>query len=141
MRPVDDPLRWRFVDARRYHVTRLSDLLWVRLVDVATALEGRTYSAAGTLPVRVVGDSWRPDNNASFVLEVDETGAATCARSHSPKGPHLEVPIDALGAAFLGGTPVAALAAAGRITGPADLVERADRMLATSFQPFCDLRF
>src|SRR5207302_9785149 len=52
MRPVDEPLRFLLADSRQPK-TRIEDGIWLRLVDVPTALAGRRYAAEGRLTLRV----------------------------------------------------------------------------------------
>ena len=85
--------------------------LWVRLVDVGPALAARTYAA----PVDVVlevADAFCPWNARRYRLSGDANGA-TC----EPTGDAADLGLGAaeLGAAYLGGTTLTALAAAGRV--------------------------
>ena len=75
--PVDDSLRWKVADPRR--VTRKRwDALWLRVLDVPTALAARTYAADGSLRFRLT-DRFRPDNDGVYELEVVE-GSGVCER-------------------------------------------------------------
>ena len=51
-RPVDDPIHWILADPRRLRRS-LRDGVWLRLVDVETALAARSYQTAGTLVIDV----------------------------------------------------------------------------------------
>jgi predicted acetyltransferase len=109
-RPADDPLQYLVSDIRRSDV-RLRDALYVRLVDVGAALAARTYRT----PVDVVldvSDSFCPWNEGRWLLRGDRLGA-TCAPTEQPA----DIALDArdLGAAYLGGVPLSALARAGRV--------------------------
>ena len=46
LRPVDDPLLYQLHDSRRARV-RVADNLWVRIIDLPTALARRAYACAG----------------------------------------------------------------------------------------------
>jgi hypothetical protein len=46
-RPLDDPLRWRLADPRRLRVTEVIDWLYLRILDVPTALQARGYRQTG----------------------------------------------------------------------------------------------
>lgn len=109
-RPVDDPLEHLLADPRRLR-TQVSDGLWVRLVDVRRALAARTYSAPVDVVVEV-RDPLLPRNDGCLRLSGDTDGA-TC----QPTGDRPELSLDVvdLGAAYLGGTSLAALARAGRV--------------------------
>ena len=51
------------------------------------------------------------------------------------------MPVDILGAAYLGSTSLTTLARAGRVTGSPDAVERADAMFRSLPEAFCDRDF
>jgi predicted acetyltransferase len=132
-RPLDEPLRWRLADSRQLRTTRVSDGLWVRLLDLEAALAARGYAADGALVVEVT-DPQRPRNQGRFRLEAGQAGA-TCARSGAD--PDLVLDVAALGAAWLGGMRLASLARAGRVrqVRPGALA-RADAMLACDPAPW-----
>ncbi|MEU0784731.1 GNAT family N-acetyltransferase [Streptomyces sp. NPDC006173] len=109
-RPVDEDWQHLVSDIRRCQV-RMKDALHVRLVDVGAALEARTYQA----PVDVVlevEDSFCPWNEGRWRLTGDAKGAS-CVRTGD--SPDLALSVRELGAAYLGGVPLASLAAAGRV--------------------------
>lgn len=109
-RPVDEDWQHLVSDIRRCRV-RMKDALHVRLVDVGAALEARTYQA----PVDVVlevEDSFCPWNEGRWRLIGDAKGAS-CVRTDD--SPDLALSVRELGAAYLGGVPLASLAAAGRV--------------------------
>ncbi|GGP57567.1 GNAT family N-acetyltransferase [Streptomyces abikoensis] len=108
--PVDDPLLQLVDDIRRCDV-QVADQLHLRLVDVGDALAARTYAA----PVDVVldvTDAFCPWNTGRWRLTGDAKGA-TCARTRDAAD--LALSARELGAAYLGGTSLAALAGAGRV--------------------------
>jgi predicted acetyltransferase len=107
--PDDEPLPHMLTDPRAAAM-RLGDGLFVRVVDVPRALAARSYSA----PVDVVlevGDARCPWNAGRWRLAGDSSGA-TCERTGAAPDVSLAA-VDA-GAAYLGGTSLAVLAAAGR---------------------------
>ncbi|MFF5917555.1 GNAT family N-acetyltransferase [Streptomyces flavochromogenes] len=109
-RPVDDAWQHLVSDVRRCAPT-LRDVLHLRLVEVSAALEARTYQA----PVDVVfevEDAFCPWNEGRWRLTGDAKGA-TCVRTSDPAD--LELSVRELGAAYLGGTSLVSLAAAGRV--------------------------
>jgi predicted acetyltransferase len=140
-RPLDDQLRWRLSDFRRYRVKRSNDWLWVRLVDIPGALAARTYATSDTVVIEVV-DEFRPAASGRYRLEGDPTGAA-CERIGAADGvePDLQLPVDLLGAVYLGGVSLATLATAGRVLGSAEAAARADAMFRSTPGPFCDRGF
>jgi predicted acetyltransferase len=139
-RPLDDPLRWRLVDPRRYETRTVADWLWVRLVDVAAALERRTYAAPGRLAIGV-HDRLRPATDGVYVLEIDDDGSASCRRADAGTEPDVTLPVEALGAAYLGGVRLSTLADAGRADGTREALQRADAIFSSTPLPFCDLPF
>ncbi|MFC0848337.1 GNAT family N-acetyltransferase [Streptomyces noboritoensis] len=108
-RPVDDPLLHLVSDVRRCGV-RVRDGLYVRLVDVGTALSSRSYSSPVDL-VLDVSDSFCGWNAGRWRLSGDGKGAVC-----SGTADRADVALSArdLGAAFLGGVSLSALASAGR---------------------------
>jgi predicted acetyltransferase len=70
------------------------------LIDVPAALSARRYPADGRV-VFDVDDSFRPAASGRFELEV-RGGEGRCRRSDAE--PHLACTVDALGAAYLGGS-------------------------------------
>jgi predicted acetyltransferase len=112
LRPVDDPVQFQLADPRRLR-TVVSDALWARITDLPAALTQRRYAC----PVDVVldvRDRVLPDNAGRWRLRVDETGWASCDPVDADAA--LSLDIAELGAAYLGGTRLGALAAAGRVT-------------------------
>ena len=117
LRPVDDPLIYQLHDSRRAR-PRLADNLWVRVIDLPAALARRRYAAPVDVVVEVADDllpanagRWRlraggPDSAAD--------GAAYCARTDDPADIALDV--RELAAAYLGGTRLGPLAAAGLVS-------------------------
>ncbi|GAB7108415.1 GNAT family N-acetyltransferase [Streptomyces phaeofaciens JCM 4814] len=109
-RPLDEAWRYQVSDVRRCRL-RVRDSLHVRLVDVGAALQARTYQA----PVDVVlevEDAFCPWNEGRWRLTGDARGAA-CGRTADAAD--LALSVRELGAAYLGGVSLAALAAAGRV--------------------------
>jgi predicted acetyltransferase len=117
MRPVDDPLLDLLADSRLGR-PQLSDGLWIRLVDVGKALSQRRYACPVDLVIEV-GDELCPQNQGRWRLTAATTSApagfsGTCERTTAPAD--LVLPVRALGAAYLGGTRLGPLAAAGLVT-------------------------
>ena len=107
---TDEPLLYLVPEVRRLSA-RLGDSLWLRVVDVGAALRARRY--AGPVDVVIeVEDPLLPENSGRWRLVVHEE-AASCEPTTAPAD--LTCGIADLGAAYLGGTTLGALAAAGRI--------------------------
>jgi predicted acetyltransferase len=113
MRPVDDPLLHLLADPRRVRA-RVTDGLWVRLVDVSGALAQRRYACPVDVVIEVTDEScgW---NEGRWRLTAGAGGAgATCERTTGAAD--VALPVRALGAAYLGGTRLGPMAAAGLVT-------------------------
>jgi predicted acetyltransferase len=129
-----DPAVVHLVDQPRRLTVELADNLWVRLVDVDRALAGRRYATAVDV-VFEVADPFCPWNAGRWRLTAGPDGAS-CHRTDAPAD--LALTSTELGAAYLGGTTLATLAAAGRVH---EL--RRGALLATSVafaaaqQPYC----
>ncbi|MFI6443511.1 GNAT family N-acetyltransferase [Kitasatospora sp. NPDC050543] len=111
-RPMDDPLLHLVSDPRRLQ-PQLSDALFVRLVDVGAALQGRGYAA----PVEVVlevEDTFCPWNSGRWQLHSEGPGkGASCLPTTAPA--ELALTVRELGSVYLGGVTLGALARAGRV--------------------------
>jgi GNAT superfamily N-acetyltransferase len=88
------------------------DSLWVRLVDLPEALQGRAWSAPCDVVVEV-SDSSAPWNHGSWRLHADDAGTATVERASTESDVRLDV--EALGAAYLGGGNLLAMQRAGLV--------------------------
>jgi predicted acetyltransferase len=142
-RPVDDPLLYQLADPRRTR-PKLNDNLWVRIVDLPRALAGRRYSC----PVDVVlevRDEILPDNAGRWRLSTTTEApggglAASCVPASSPAD--LALGVTELGAAYLGGTRLGALAGSGLV---AELRPDATRQLSAALTwdpaPWCPMVF
>jgi predicted acetyltransferase len=127
--PEDEPLPHMLTDARAV-TAKLLDALQIRLVDVPRALTARTYAA----PVDVVldvSDPLIPGNAGRWRLAGDGTGVR-CERTDAAAD--LALAVTELGAAYLGGTSLATLAAAGRVE------ERSRGALAAASRAFAGIR-
>jgi predicted acetyltransferase len=117
MRPVDDPLLDMLTDRRRARAY-LTDGLWIRLVDVPAALTARRYSCAADIVIEVT-DDLLPANAGRWRLQCPgpaDGDAATASCERTTAAADIELPVAALGAGYLGGTRLGALAAAGLVT-------------------------
>jgi predicted acetyltransferase len=107
---VDDPLLHLASDPRQLG-THFADGLWVRVVDLPAALAARRY-ASDVDVVLEVSDPLLPENAGRWRLAGGPTGA-TCERTDAAAD--LACDIVDLGAAYLGGSSLAALSRAGRV--------------------------
>ncbi|WP_275002560.1 GNAT family N-acetyltransferase [Promicromonospora iranensis] len=113
--PVDDVVTQLLVNLRAAS-PRTPDNLWVRLVDVAAALAGRQYAADVDVTIEVT-DGRLPANAGVYRLQAEAFGPASVERVDPEfEAPELSLDVRDLGAAYLGGKSLAALAAAGLVT-------------------------
>jgi len=89
------------------------DSLWIRLVDLPEALAARTWSAPCDVVVEVA-DTAAPWNDGRWRIHADAAGTAVAERTTAE--PDLRLPIEALGAAYLGGGNLVGRARAGLVT-------------------------
>jgi predicted acetyltransferase len=112
-RPVDDPLLHMLADRRRAR-SFVADGLWIRLTDVAGALSRRRYAREVDVVIEVT-DDLLPENSGRWRLQAGGAGdlaGASCQRTSAAAD--VILPVRALGAAYLGGRRLSALAAAGQ---------------------------
>ena len=108
-------------------------------MDVPCALGQRRYEEEGAIVIEVE-DAFCPWNDGRFRLSVDGDGAGTVERVDA--APDLALPVEALGALYLGGVPFVAMAEVGRIAEHTEGAARlADRMFAARRPPFCTTNF
>ena len=113
--PVDDVITQLLVNLRAA-APRTPDNLWVRLVDVEAALAGRQYAADVDVTLAVT-DTRLPANAGVYRLRAEAFGPASVERVDPEfEAPELSLDVRELGAAYLGGKSLAALAAAGLVT-------------------------
>lgn len=84
--------------------------LWLRLVDVAAALTGRSWAAPVELVLELT-DVRLPANAGRFLLKAGPDGAAY--EPAAGRDPDLTLDVRELAACYLGGTRAVELAAAG----------------------------
>ena len=119
-------------DPRRMKLKQ-SDGLWTRLLDIPAALTGRRYALEGRLVFEVV-DDFLPEVGGIFELEGGPDGAG-CRRSTAT--PELTLDIAGLSSRYLGDGSFRLLHQAGRATGAADVIRRADQMFGWYQRPWC----
>ncbi|OXM52627.1 GNAT family N-acetyltransferase [Amycolatopsis thailandensis] len=132
-RPLDEPVELLFTDPRHVTVEKLQDEGWLRLVDVATMLDARTYR--GEPAVIEVTDPFLEHNSGRYRLSAD--GAA---RTTDPAD--LEMNVDTLSMMYLGAWRASELAVAGRVRATGETaLERADLLFGTRVNPWCGTFF
>jgi predicted acetyltransferase len=127
--PLDHPLFLLLANPRLMRL-RVSDTLWIRLVDVGAALSGRAYAGAESI-VFEVADATCPWNEGRWKLE-----GGKASRTDEPA--ELALDVDVLGSAYLGAVSFAELREAMRVE---ELVEgavgRADAIFQWHPLPWC----
>jgi predicted acetyltransferase len=127
--PPDHPLLLLLANNRRARY-RMSDALWVRLVDLPAALSGREYGEGGPL-VLEVRDAVCEWNDGRWRLE-----GGQCSRTDDE--PDLALDVAALGSAYLGAVSFTELRAALRVKElREEAVKRADGLFAWRPLPWC----
>ncbi len=135
--PLDDPAPELFDEPRLLH-PRITEGIWMRLVDVVEALQGRGYTTAGRLVLEIVGDSIADWNNGVFSLETDgQSGHVT----RTTDAPEIRLSIKALASLFSGFRTAQALANWGLLAGDQPGIESADRLFRTLHLPHCPDHF
>jgi predicted acetyltransferase len=138
IRPVDDPLLFQLADPRRLRPT-VTDGLWARLTHLPVALSLRRYACPVDVVLDVRDDIF-PQNEGRWRLTVDESGEAVC--DPVDKAADLSLGITELSAAYLGGTRLGTLAAAGRVTQHrAGALARLSAAMSWDPAPWCPVIF
>lgn len=127
LQPVDDSPPWLVADPRAVSRT-VFDHGWLRVLDVPRVLAARGYAADADVVVRVRDELGIADG-AWRVAIAGGAAAVTPASGEAD----IELGVSELSSVIVGGVPLRALAAAGRVTGDAgavaalDVALRADR--------------
>ena len=110
--PLDDLLTWALADPRCIDSSDSRDMLWLRILDVAQALEARHYAVDGRLVLEVQDTLGL--TAGTFAVEASG-GEAAVVRLESAQDPDLRLDVSALSSIYLGAVSPVTLAAAGRI--------------------------
>jgi predicted acetyltransferase len=138
-RPLDERLDLLLADPRDLTVTGVDDELWLRLVDVPSALAARGFT---DVPAVLLGvhDPFREAN--AGVYRIAGGTAERVEPLGGPVAPQVECDVAALAMAYLGDRRPAELAATGWWTvHDQDALERVDAAFATSAVPWCGTMF
>lgn len=129
--PADHPLFLMLAEPRRAHYSQY-DALWVRIVEVESALAARAYSSRESL-VLEIEDTMCPWNQGRYRLD-GEKGHVSRTNEHAD----VRLPISALGSAYLGGISFARMAEVGMIESKTEgAIEKADRLFHSPRAPWC----
>jgi predicted acetyltransferase len=129
--PTHDPLEWALVEPRARKVKHVADFLWLRVLDVPTALAARPWGADGSVVVEVddplghAAGRWRVavEGGRATVSPTDATGIRMAA--------------DTLGSLYLGDVTVPEVRAAGRLGGDDASVATFAAMADVAPTPYC----
>jgi predicted acetyltransferase len=133
--PSDFPLLLMMQEPRRLRFS-FSDTLWLRIVDVAAALEARSYQAEGSIVFEVTDafcdwneGRWKLDAGTGKVMRTTDDADIACS-------------INELGATYLGETTFTRLQDAGRVAElRAGAVRAADAMFRCDRAPWTPENF
>jgi predicted acetyltransferase len=138
MRPPTERLPWLLANARAAQVSDVVDGVWVRLFDVPRALTSRTYERDGSLILEIV-DGEAAEGRTLIQLDAGPDGATARVTTRSPD---LTLDVSALGAAYLGGTPLhLAVLARGFDEHRDGALAAADALFRTAEEPWCSTFF
>ncbi|WP_051551475.1 GNAT family N-acetyltransferase [Nocardioides sp. URHA0020] len=110
---ADDPVLLWAGGPRATSGIETYDSLWIRLVDLPEALMDRAWTAPCDVVVDVA-DRAAPWNEGRWRIHADDSGAATVERTTAEAD--LRLPVEVLGATYLGGVSLLGLAEAGLVT-------------------------
>lgn len=132
-RAPDDVLPLLLPDPRAARVVTHSDWLWVRVLDVAKVLEGRTYAGSGSLVLELRDEAGLAGGR--YRLDASPEGAEV---SRTTEDADLALDIAELGTLSLGDESVVRLGELGRVEElTAGAAARADVLLRASRRPWC----
>jgi predicted acetyltransferase len=138
LRPVDEPVEWLFTDRRAVSTSQVEDEVWLRLVDVPTALAAREFGDGvdrSDSVVVEVHDGLLPANAGRYRI-----GDGTARRTDETA--ELVLDVAELAALYLGDVTPSELAMTGRLTAvKSDAPRVADRLFAVPVAPWCGTYF
>jgi predicted acetyltransferase len=129
--PTHDPLEWALVEPRTRKVKHVADFLWLRVLDVPTALAARPWGADGSVVLEVDD----PLGHAAGRWQVVVEGGRASVSSTDAAG--IRLAADALGSLYLGDVTVPELRVAGRLGGDDDSVATLAAMADVAPTPYC----
>ncbi len=125
--PEDSVLPW-IIDNPRQLTYAMWDGLWVRILDVAAALQSRTYMHDGSIVIQVA-DDYLPEVSGVFAVEITGGSAAV---ERSDQAPDILLDVAELGSIYLGGVRAGQLRRAARLQGAVEAVAELERLLGWS---------
>lgn len=140
-RAVDEPLPLLLGDPRAARQTGRADFLWSRVLDPVAALSGRGYEQDGEVTLRVLDPGGPADGTVRLTVH---DGRADCSRLPAGSAVDVTLPVEVLGAVWLGGGDLAGHQRAGRLPDPdagPGAVARLARLLRTTAAPWSSTWF
>jgi len=136
-RSVDESLPWMLADARAVVQKERFDNVWLRILDVEAALSARRYLTTGAVVIEVRDAMGHATGR--YLLEAGPD-AATC--TPSTEAADIELDVTTVGAAYLGGTSLRTMAAAGLVVEHrAGALALIDAMFRWTAAPWCNTWF
>ena len=135
-RPVWEPLVWMLRDPQQLS-RRVYNTMWVRLLDVAKALEARSYLVDDRL-VLEVSDALCADDRRVLELDASRSGARCVSTT---KTPDISLSIADLSVLHMGGVDAVMLLRAGRIEGSIEAARRLDAIFRWRDAPWSPRSF
>lgn len=132
LRPVAEPFAWQISDYRAAVKSRERDHLWVRLLDVAAALEARRYAAAGRIVLDISDPLGFTEGLWLLNIADDGSGSVTQLEDGIPgDAAVVALGVNELDTIYLGGVSATLLARAGAIT---EITANAASVIDASFR-------
>jgi len=136
LRPIDEPVRWQLDDFRAMAKKAERDHLWIRILDVPTALSARHYESPANIVLEVSDQLEHTTGRYQLTVSTDGNAeVAVLGGDIPPDTDAVALTVNELSAVYLGGISAVALARAGRIKeltpGAAAVVERCFRSTTT----------
>lgn len=136
-RHVEEPL-YQLLANRRAATTRVSDGLWVRIVDVVSAMQSRSYGTSGRIVIDLM-DPCIEEDSGIYTIEADSSGAV-CRKAN--RSADLVMSCEALSSVYLGGVSFSQLFAAGLVEErTCGALAVADALFASNEGPWCPFDF
>ena len=133
-------LPWLLTNARAAAISDVGDGLWVKLLDIPTALAARTYEREGSVVLEIVERDGVDGERRTRVLLDASAGGATCAVT--TRSPELTLDASALASAYLGGPRLRdTVIARGVDEHRPGALATADALFATFDPPWCSSFF
>ena len=130
-RPTDGPVFSLLAGVRRARA-ELSDNLWVRIMDLPAALEGRRYSS----PANLVFEVHDPLDGSVAAYRL-QTDAEEVSCQPTTDDPDISLDLEDLSGCYMGRSNFRALARAGRVAGHPSPLTTADLAFSWDPQPWC----